>query len=169
MLAVPPQVHFAVIALNLLAGAGLLALLAIHTWVGWAVVRTRATTRHYVLRTTRQRLVPWSWATLCAFVATSAYGEVSSGSLGLPNVWQVASAAGDQGYALITLGGYLFMAQVLLGLAVLTTHGRARPQGGSDLAAALMSTLILAAMLFAVLAMATAGYVQLLAHTQGTG
>jgi hypothetical protein len=169
----PPQVHFALIALNLLAGAGLLVLLGVLTWVSWGVVRTRATTQHYLLRTTRQRLVPGIWVVLFAFVATSIYGEANSASLHLPNAWEAASAAENRGYALLALGGYLFVGQVLLGLGVLTKgsqadlakRARKHQQGGSDLAAALTSTLILAATLFAVVAMATVGYMQLLAHT----
>lgn len=175
----PPPVDLAVIAVNLLAGAGLLALLGVLTWVSWGVVRAPATTQHHVLRTARQRLVPALWLVTSVFVATSMYREANVASLELPNAWEVASADENRGYALVALGGYLFVAHVLLGLGILTRGTQrgsakgAQPHrdGGSDLGAALISTLITTATLFAVVAMATVGYVQLLAHgvTGGNG
>jgi hypothetical protein len=170
----PLQIHYLAIVLNLLAGAGLLVLLCLHTSVSWRMVRTRATTRHHVLHTTRQRLLPGIWVVLCAFAATSLFGEVGSAAMHLPNVWQVTTTTADKrGYALLALGGYLFVSQILLGLSALTRGPRPssakraheHQHGGSDLAAALTSSAILAATLFAVLAMATLGYLQLLAHT----
>jgi hypothetical protein len=164
----PKQVDYAMIIVNLLSGAALLALLCVLTRVGWAVVRTRATTRQHLLRTARQRLVPTLWVVLFAFAATGAYGEVHSASMGLPNVWEVATAKGYRAYALLGLGAYLSVAQVFLGLGLLTKGAQmasSRRGGGSDLAAALVSTLMVTAALFAVLAMAAVGYVQLLAHS----
>ncbi|MQA95090.1 MAG: hypothetical protein GEV11_10750 [Streptosporangiales bacterium] len=175
----PSQVHFAIIALNLLAGAGLLVLLGVLTWVSWVVARTRATTRHHILHTTRQRLVPGLWVALCLFVATSMYGELNNAAMSLPNAWQIADAGQGQGYAMLSLGGHLFIVQVALGLGVLTVGALAEggrrasggPAGRPDLAVALVSSSILAATLFAVVAMAAVGYVQLIAHTvsQGNG
>lgn len=168
----PTQVHFAVIALNLLAGAGLLALLGVLTWISWVVARTRATTRHNILHGTRQRLVPGLWALLCVSVATSLYGELSNPSMDLPNAWQVAAVTDDKGYAMLALGGHLLIVQVALGLGVLTVGALARdgrrasstPAGRTDLATALISSSTLAAMLLAVIAMGAVGYVQLVAH-----
>jgi hypothetical protein len=170
----PPQVDLAITALNLLAGAGLLVMLCVLTWVSWAVVRSRASTQHRVLRTTRERLVPVLWVALFAFVATGLYGEAHGASMGLPNFWEAAAAGDNRGYALLTLGGYLFAVQVVVGLTALTkdpqggwSTRRAQPprHGGSDLGAALIATMSLAASFFAVLAMATVGYLQVLAHT----
>jgi hypothetical protein len=179
----PLQIHYMAIALNLLAGAGLLVLLGIHTSVSWRVVRTRATTQHYLLTGTRQRLITASWVVLSAFVATTIYSEVNSALMNLPHAWQLTTTE-NRGYVLLALGGYLAIGQILLGLSALSngprrrsatrsrsaTHSRsakrdrARRDGGSDLAAALASTVILAATVFAVMAMATIGYLQLLAH-----
>lgn len=171
----PLQIHYLAIALNLLAGAGLLVLLGIHTSVSWRVVRTRATTQHNVLSATRQRLVPGTWLLLGAFLLTTVYSEINSVLMNLPNTWEVTSTTENRGYALLALGGYLGISQVLLGLSALTkgprirSAKRARPHrnGGTDLADALASTVILAATLFAVIAMATIGYLQLLAHIAG--
>lgn len=165
-------VDLAMIGLNLLAGAGALALLGVLTWVSWGVVRSGATTQHHVMRTARQRLVPALWVVVCVFAATSVYAETNSASLQLPNAWDVASAADKQGYALLALGAYLFVIQIVLGLTVLTrgSHrgltGRTRAprQGQSDLAAALTSTLLTVAAFGALAAMAAVGYVQVFAH-----
>ena len=173
----PLEIHYLAIALNLLAGAGLLVLLCVHTSVSWRVVRTRATTQHYVLDGTRQRLLPGTWLVLLAFSATTVYGEVNSVLLDLPNAWQV-TATENRGYALLALGGYLAISQIFLGLSALTKGprstgragarsargARAHRDGGTDLAAALASTVILTATLIAVMATATIGYLQLQAH-----
>lgn len=171
----PATVDLVMIGVNLLAGAGLLALLGVLTWVSWGVVRSGATTQHHVMRTARQRLVPALWAVLCVFVATSMYGAVESASLQLPNAWEVATAGGNRAYALLALGAYLFIVQIVLGLTVLSRGstgvlaggpraGRGR-DSGSDLGAALLSTLLLAAALFAVASMTAVGYVQLVGST----
>lgn len=170
----PEPVNLAVIASNLLAGAGLAALLGVAAWVSWGVVRSRATTQHHLLRSARQRLVPASWAALAVFAVTCGYGEVRSASLGLPHAWEVGDPGGNRAYALLALGAYLFVLNLILGLAALSSTGpgalaragggRGR-DGGSDLAAALLSTLLLAAALVAVVAMAAVGYLQILAST----
>lgn len=167
----PRQLDFAMIILNLLSGAVLLALLCVLTRVGWAVIQAGATTtRLHLLRTARRRLVPALWVALFVFAATGTYGEVHGISMGLPNIWEVTTAKQFRAYALLSLGAYLSIAQVFLGLGLLTrgaqmASNQRRGGGSSDLVAALVSTLSTAAGLFAVLAMAAVGYVQLLAHS----
>lgn len=189
-MAIPVWLDFTLAATQLLALGVTLALLgqlarASRTIAGAQVSLAREAQWDLRARTLRQL-----WASVAALLVATAALEMHRPADTLPDVaghgaattlphpWEFALADGtDQAYAVLVLAGYVFLAQILIGLVTVTRRrptssraGRVGPmQQENDRGAALAAGFTLLAGVLALVPLGVTGYLHLLAHLQPPG
>ncbi|HEV8635853.1 MAG TPA: hypothetical protein VG370_16635 [Chloroflexota bacterium] len=187
-------INMAVLSAHVVGAFTWLTLLAGLAGLSWGAYWSRDPALRQGLSAFRGRLLRPVWAVVVVLVATGIYNQSHNVPFPLPHPWELAGVAIPYGktYVLLMLGKHIFVAQTVLGLAVVTwrlaltrpvaelalaasagaVRGDPRSDAGApgagapaaELGTALVGTLALASGVCVVLTASVLGYVHLLAH-----